>query len=69
MTDQPLESLLDWLCPQSINYDSDQQIHANQRTQNTGIWIFDEPFYKEWLAQGGSFLWIKGESRSLFALG
>jgi hypothetical protein len=58
--------MLEWLCPaDKVNPSRDQATYYERRTENTAIWIFEHPLYKEWKSGSSPFLWINGKSQML----
>jgi len=57
---------MEWLCPSSIDPQSDQELRRALRTKNTGAWIFKNAKYEKWLNERGSFLWLYGQSNPPF---
>jgi hypothetical protein len=56
-------TILDWLCPSTIDPSHDQEERRNLKTKNTATWIFQNAKYKTWLGDSGSFLWLHGKSK------
>ena len=57
-----IASFLEWLCPNTVNPMYDQSTHRDLRTENTAVWIFEHPQYKEWRTGSSNFIWIYGQS-------
>jgi len=59
--------ILEWICPaDKVNPSQDQAAYLERRkAENTAVWIFDHPLYKEWRTSSLPFLWISGKSKCI----
>lgn len=62
-SEKKVASFLEWFCPaHKVNPIHDHLMYKDRRTENTAVWIYEHPLYKEWRTNSSSFLWITGKS-------